>query len=76
MFSIVTSERGYLIQAASDRDLQDWLTAINPLLAGQIRSTSARARPAPLPHQQQPNGLHQQAATANGLQPPPLRADD
>ena len=52
-FSIVTYQRGYLIQvndvtnsdhhgypvqAASDRDLHDWLYAINPLLAGQIKS--------------------------------------
>ena len=26
------------MQAASDRDLHDWLYAINPLLAGQIKS--------------------------------------
>ena len=55
-FSIVTYQRGYLIQvscsitssnsnsmafptqAVSDRDLHDWLYAINPLLAGQIKS--------------------------------------
>ena len=46
-FSIVTSHRGYLIQAASDRDLHDWLYAINPLLAGQIKSKTARTRPSP-----------------------------
>ena len=53
----MTSERGYLIQAGSDRDLHDWLYAINPLLAGQIRSTSARTRPPP-PPPLQPNGVH------------------
>jgi hypothetical protein len=72
----VTSEHGYLIQAAGDRDLHDWLYAINPLLAGQIRSTSARARPpAPAP----PNGVPPQqaaAAAANCVQPPPLREEN
>merc|ERR550519_2975433 len=42
-FSIVTYQRGYLIQAANDRDLHDWLYAINPLLAGQIKSKTGRA---------------------------------
>jgi kinesin family protein 1 len=42
-FSIVTYQRGYLIQAASDRDLHDGLYAINPLLAGQIKSKTGRA---------------------------------
>ena len=53
-FSMVTGQRGYLVQAASDRDLHDWLYAINPLLAGQIKSKSARTRP-PQPSPQ-PNG--------------------
>ena len=44
-FSIVTSHRGYLVQASSDRDLHDWLYAINPLLAGQIKSRTGLARP-------------------------------
>lgn len=48
-FSIVTSSRGYLVQANSDRDLHDWLYAINPLLAGQIKSkTSRTTKPAAL----------------------------
>ncbi len=38
--SIVTKSKGYLIQTQSDRDLHDWLYAINPLLAGQIRLVS------------------------------------
>ena len=50
-FSIVTSHRGYLVQASSDRDLHDWLYAINPLLAGQIKSKTARTRPADQPPQ-------------------------
>ena len=41
----MSSERGYLIQAANHRDLQDWLYAINPLLAGQIKSKTARSKP-------------------------------
>jgi kinesin family protein 1 len=44
-FSIVTKSSGYLVQTASDKELNEWLYAINPLLAGQIRSTTARNRP-------------------------------
>jgi len=44
-FSIVTRQRSYLIQASNEKDLHDWLYAINPLLAGQIRSATARNRP-------------------------------
>jgi len=36
-FSIITRYNGYLIQTPSDKDFHDWLYAINPLLAGQIR---------------------------------------
>ncbi len=36
-FSIVTKSKGYLIQTQADRELHDWLYAINPLLAGKIR---------------------------------------
>ena len=51
-FSLVTSHRGYLVQTASDRDLHDWLYAINPLLAGQIRSKTARTSQAARPEEQ------------------------
>ena len=61
VFSIVTNQRGYLVQAANDRDLHDWLYAINPLLAGQIKSKTARARPAP--------NQQQNTAQANGHAP-------
>ncbi|XP_059085129.1 kinesin-like protein unc-104 isoform X3 [Tigriopus californicus] len=44
-FSIVTHNQGFLIQTLNDKDLHDWLYAINPLLAGQIKSTTARNRP-------------------------------
>ncbi|XP_028040191.1 kinesin-like protein unc-104 isoform X2 [Bombyx mandarina] len=36
-FSVVSKERGYLLQTLSDKEVHDWLYAINPLLAGQIR---------------------------------------
>ncbi|CAH0720429.1 unnamed protein product, partial [Brenthis ino] len=45
-FSVVSKERGYLLQTLGDKEVHDWLYAINPLLAGQIRSRSARRRAA------------------------------
>lgn len=36
--SVVTKHRGYLLQTLGDKEVHDWLYAINPLLAGQIRS--------------------------------------
>ncbi len=48
-FSVVTRTRGYLLQTGDERELQDWLYAINPLLAGQIRSRTARNRPKTTP---------------------------
>ena len=47
--SIVTRNQGFLVQAGSDKDLHDWLYAINPLLAGKIRSSAARTAPPPPP---------------------------
>jgi kinesin family protein 1 len=41
-FSIVTKYSGYLMQTLSDKEVHDWLYAINPLLAGQIRSKTSR----------------------------------
>jgi kinesin family protein 1 len=35
--SVVTKHRGYLLQTLFDKEVHDWLYAINPLLAGQIR---------------------------------------
>ncbi|XP_063895122.1 kinesin-like protein unc-104 isoform X6 [Helicoverpa armigera] len=35
-FSVVSKERGYLLQTLGDKEVHDWLYAINPLLAGQI----------------------------------------
>ena len=36
-FSIATKDSGFLVQTASEKELNEWLYAINPLLAGQIR---------------------------------------
>ncbi|XP_011301569.1 kinesin-like protein unc-104 isoform X12 [Fopius arisanus] len=44
-FSVVTKHRGYLLQTLGDKEVYDWLYAINPLLAGQIRSKLARRGP-------------------------------
>lgn len=35
--SVVTKHRGYLLQTLADKEVHDWLYAINPLLAGQIQ---------------------------------------
>ena len=40
--SIVTKYRGYLFQTLNDKEIYDWLYAINPLLAGEIKSKMAR----------------------------------
>ncbi|XP_052128712.1 kinesin-like protein unc-104 isoform X4 [Frankliniella occidentalis] len=44
-FSMSTQHRSFIMQTLSDRELHDWLYAINPLLAGQIRSKLARREP-------------------------------
>ncbi|XP_057665128.1 kinesin-like protein unc-104 isoform X7 [Diorhabda carinulata] len=44
-FSVVSKHRGYLLQTLHEKEVHDWLYAINPLLAGQIRSKSARCNP-------------------------------
>ncbi|KAM9795991.1 kinesin-like protein KIF1A isoform 3-T3 [Syngnathus typhle] len=43
-FAVCTEHRGILLQAASDKDMHDWLYAFNPLLAGTIRSKLSRRR--------------------------------
>lgn len=43
--SVVSKHRGYLLQTLHEKEVHDWLYAINPLLAGQIRSKSARRNP-------------------------------
>ncbi|XP_047521672.1 kinesin-like protein unc-104 isoform X4 [Pieris napi] len=48
-FSVVSKERGYLLQTLGDKEVHDWLYAINPLLAGQIRcARTGRVRPGAL----------------------------
>lgn len=59
-FSVVTKHRGYLMQTLGDKEVHDWLYAINPLLAGQIRSKLARrvvpslSNPTPAPATSRP----------------------
>ncbi|GIY22170.1 hypothetical protein CDAR_562212 [Caerostris darwini] len=44
-FSVVTKHRGFLLQTLGDKEVYEWLYAINPLLAGQIRSKLSRRCP-------------------------------
>lgn len=39
-FAVCTEHRGILLQACNDKEMQDWLYAFNPLLAGSIRYNS------------------------------------
>ena len=41
-FSISTKDSGFLVQTANEKELNEWLYAINPLLAGQIRCVHQR----------------------------------
>ncbi|XP_046280797.1 kinesin-like protein KIF1B isoform X8 [Marmota monax] len=41
-FVVCTKHRGVLLQALNDKDMNDWLYAFNPLLAGTIRSKLSR----------------------------------
>ncbi|XP_017782676.1 PREDICTED: kinesin-like protein unc-104 isoform X6 [Nicrophorus vespilloides] len=54
-FSVVSKHRGYLLQTLHEKEVHDWLYAINPLLAGQIRSKSARRHPQTQKQQQDAN---------------------
>ncbi|KAK9306147.1 hypothetical protein QLX08_003054 [Tetragonisca angustula] len=56
-FSVVTKHRGYLLQTLGDKEVYDWLYAINPLLAGQIRSKLARKGPTTNLNNASPVGL-------------------
>ncbi|XP_054159811.1 kinesin-like protein unc-104 [Oppia nitens] len=42
VFSIVTKYSGFLMQTSTDKEVHEWLYAINPLLAGQIKSKTSR----------------------------------
>ncbi|XP_047647673.1 kinesin-like protein KIF1B isoform X6 [Phacochoerus africanus] len=44
-FAVWTKHRGVLLQALNDKDMNDWLYAFNPLLAGTIRSKLSRRCP-------------------------------
>ncbi|KAJ8360794.1 hypothetical protein SKAU_G00173190 [Synaphobranchus kaupii] len=43
-FAMCTNHQGILLQALNEKDMNDWLYAFNPLLAGTIRSKLARRR--------------------------------
>nr|XP_033778656.1 kinesin-like protein KIF1B isoform X9 [Geotrypetes seraphini] len=43
-FAVCTKHRGILLQALNDKDINDWIYAFNPLLAGTIRSKLSRRR--------------------------------
>ncbi|KAJ4933940.1 hypothetical protein JOQ06_006748 [Pogonophryne albipinna] len=47
-FAMCTKHRGILLQANNEKDMNDWLYAFNPLLAGTIRSKLARRRGGPI----------------------------
>ena len=37
-FSMATKHRGFLVQTPDEKEFFDWLYAVSPLLAGQMRS--------------------------------------
>jgi len=46
-FSVCTNHRGFLMQTINDDEIHEWLYAINPLLAGQMRSKACQSVPVP-----------------------------
>uniref|UniRef100_A0A8C8A1T1 plus-end-directed kinesin ATPase n=1 Tax=Oryzias sinensis TaxID=183150 RepID=A0A8C8A1T1_9TELE len=44
-FAVCTKHRGILLQANNEKDMNDWLYAFNPLLAGTIRYTHGQTSP-------------------------------
>lgn len=70
-FSVVSKHRGYLLQTLHEREVHDWLYAINPLLAGQIRSKSARRLPSNTSANSTPTHTkHQLRSDAGGADSP------
>jgi hypothetical protein len=43
--SVTNNHRGFLMQTLTEKEIFDWLYALNPLLAGEIRSKLSRKRP-------------------------------
>lgn len=41
-FTVTTTHRGFLLQTLHEKEVFEWLYALNPLLAGEIRSKLAR----------------------------------
>ncbi|RZF34007.1 hypothetical protein LSTR_LSTR012352 [Laodelphax striatellus] len=73
-FSVVTKHRGYLMQTLGDREVHDWLYAINPLLAGQIRSKLARRTPGAASNASTTTAAASTTTTVPQLQLPPQAA--
>ncbi|RWS28856.1 kinesin-like protein unc-104 isoform X6, partial [Leptotrombidium deliense] len=46
-FSIATKQRTFIAQTVTEKEMYEWLYAINPLLAGQIKSKSSRGENRP-----------------------------
>jgi len=44
VFTLMTSHRIYLIHSDNEKELHDWIYALNPLLAGQIKSKMITAK--------------------------------
>ncbi|XP_052751113.1 kinesin-like protein unc-104 isoform X12 [Galleria mellonella] len=65
-FSVVSKERGYLLQTLGDKEVHDWLYAINPLLAGQIscRHTGHGRRGAATSSSRRPRSCRQHETTS------------
>ena len=42
--SVTNKNQGYLMQTITDKEIFEWLYALNPLLAGEIRSKLSRRR--------------------------------
>jgi len=53
-FSVCTNHRGFLMQTLPEDDIFDWLYAINPLLAGQIRCGRQLGPNVPIPSKVNP----------------------
>ena len=42
IFTLITKSRNYQLQTTSEKEVHEWLYAINPLIAGEMRSKSSR----------------------------------
>ncbi|CAG0883725.1 unnamed protein product [Darwinula stevensoni] len=60
-FSIATRDRAYLVACQNEREFHDWLYAIKPLLAGEIRSKRSRSHGR--------KGLERESSTSSNSSP-------